>query len=176
MAPALPIWAAGPYTAVARRLLTAFKERRRRSLAELLGARLAAAVAGLSLAHQASEPLVLVPMPSRPNAVRQRTYDAVSLLAKTAASRLAATGLAVGVRPVLTQVRKVADQSGLHQEQRRRNLAGALTAGRVDGALVVVVDDIVTTGASLAEAARALGLAGCAVLGAATVAATVKRR
>jgi len=75
-------------------------------------------------------------------------------------------------------VRDVADQAGLDAGQRARNLAGALRVRAWRGPappVVVVVDDLVTTGASLAEAARALCAGGLPVLGAAVVAATGRR-
>jgi hypothetical protein len=64
------------------------------------------------------------------------------------------------VAAVLRQRRAVADQSGLNSRQRLANLAGALEVaggGRrlLADAPVVLVDDLMTTGASLAEAARA---------------------
>jgi hypothetical protein len=62
---------------------------------------------------------------------------------------------------VLRQRRVVADQSGLNSRQRLENLVGALAvvpggARVLSGGSVVLVDDLVTTGASLAEAARAV--------------------
>lgn len=173
--PELPVWSAGAYEGVTRRLLTAFKERHRESLAVPLGSRLAASVAALAVAYDVADPVVLVAVPSRPAAVRRRSYDAVTVLADTAAEQLRATGFDARVRPLLRQARQVADQAGLDQGARRLNLAGALAGERAGGVLVVVVDDIVTTGATLAEASRALRAAGCCVLGAATVAATSKR-
>lgn len=71
----------------------------------------------------------------------------------------------------------MADQSGLNVAQRAANLAGALAVRRpVAGLEVVVVDDVMTTGATLVEAARALRAGGAQVRGAAVVAATRRRR
>ncbi|MYX59919.1 ComF family protein, partial [Streptomyces sp. SID8382] len=82
----------------------------------------------------------------------------------------------VRVPAVLRQRRRVTDQSGLDARQRRANVTGAL--GAVPGSArllaagpVVLVDDLMTTGASLAEAARAVTAAGGLVIGAAVVAA-----
>jgi predicted amidophosphoribosyltransferase len=72
----------------------------------------------------------------------------------------------------------VQDSAGLRIDERRANLAGAMAARPAPNACgpVVVVDDIVTTGATLAEAIRALRCAGWPVTGAAVVAATPRRR
>jgi predicted amidophosphoribosyltransferase len=81
----------------------------------------------------------------------------------------------------LRPARLVRDQSGLDAQQRRANLAEALlVAPRHRAAIVdrvvVVTDDIVTTGATAAEACRALAACGAVVVGVASVAATTRRR
>jgi predicted amidophosphoribosyltransferase len=64
------------------------------------------------------------------------------------------------------------DQSGLGREQRAENLHGIMRArGSIEGRNVLVVDDILTSGATLREAARALSTAGAHVVGGATLAA-----
>ncbi|MEU9016312.1 phosphoribosyltransferase family protein [Actinomadura sp. NPDC048394] len=96
-----------------------------------------------------------------------------------AVRRLRAGGVPVVAVGGLRQCRRVADQAGLGAKARRDNLSGALEAvGRAPlaGRRVVLVDDVITTGASLAEAARALRAAGADVVAAATVAATPLRR
>jgi predicted amidophosphoribosyltransferase len=122
---------------------------------------------------------VLVPVPSRPGAVRVRGRDHVGELARAAARGLAAVGVDAEVVPALRHVRATADQSGLDAAARAANLRGALglrrqQSGGLSGRAVVVVDDLVTTGATLAEAARALRAGGVEPVAVAAVAATLR--
>lgn len=160
-----PVLAVSSYDGVVRSLLLAHKEDGRLTLARPLGAALAAAASAYGPSF------VLVPVPSAASAVRQRGHDHARRLAA-----VAARCLHVPYRPLLAPARVVADQSGLDTTARAANLAGALRSRRtVPGAAVVLIDDIVTTGATLAEASRALTAAGADVLGAAVVAATQLR-
>jgi predicted amidophosphoribosyltransferase len=96
-----------------------------------------------------------------------------------AVRELRARRLRVRCLDVLRQTRRVADQSTLTATERLANLAGALTASRpasVRGRRLLIVDDVITTGATLAEAARALRAAGADVLAVAVVAATIRDR
>lgn len=154
-----------PYDGVVRSLLLAHKERGRLALSAPLGRALARAVA----VHGPAA--LLVPVPSDRATVRARGHDHARRLAAVASRRLG-----VACAPVLVQARQVRDQAGLDTAGRADNLAGALRARRLlTGVPVVVVDDVVTTGATLAEAARALTAAGAQVRGAAVVAATARR-
>ncbi len=187
--------AAGPYDEVVRRLVTAHKERQALTLTPLLAGRLALSIEVLldGPGGRASRrgPVWLVPVPSAARAVRERGFDATGSMARHSA-RLLPPGHAVVVWPVLVQRRGVADQAGLDAADRAANLRGAvrlargpvrghrLGGGRLlaeppPGSPVVLVDDVVTTGSSLAESARVLREGGFTVLGAATVAATRRR-
>ncbi len=182
---------ASEYDPILRKLITAHKDRQAWLLSGFLGERLAQAVQQLlaelaeldadasDALHRAGGRLVLVPVPSTAAAVRRRGRDATLAIARAAASRLE---LDCGVAPCLRPVRAMADQSGLNAIERQRNLAGALAvrsrraaAVRSSGAVVVIVDDLTTTGSTLTEAARALEAGDIPVIGAAVVAATVRR-
>lgn len=152
------------YDGVVRQLLIAHKERGRTGLSAPLGRALAAAVA----LHGPG--VLLVPVPSSRAAVRARGHDHARRLARVAARRL-------GLRsaPLLRQGRPVHDTAGLSAAARATNLAGALVApASVRGVEVLVVDDLVTTGATVVEAARALSAAGARIRGAAVVSATLR--
>ncbi|RSN55575.1 phosphoribosyltransferase family protein, partial [Actinomadura sp. WAC 06369] len=103
--------------------------------------------------------------------------DVTGEVARVAVRRLRAEGMAVTAVDALRLRRRVADQAGLTAARRAANLRGAIEVrAPVAGRRVVLVDDVVTTGASLSEAARALRAAGAEVVGAATVAMTPRRR
>ncbi|WP_330239023.1 ComF family protein [Streptomyces sp. NBC_00525] len=164
--PGLPVvHAATGYEGAARAVLLAHKERGTLALARPLGRALAGAVLAGAGAHRHGRPLVLVPVPSARRAVAARGHDPARRIALAAAACLRRTGVPATVAAVLRQRRPVADQTELTAAARRANLAGALGVvaggGRLLGAgPVVLVDDLLTTGATLAEAARALDAAG----------------
>ncbi|WP_030382944.1 MULTISPECIES: ComF family protein [unclassified Streptomyces] len=168
-----PVHAAAGYRDAVRAVLLAHKERGALALAGPLGTALAGAVrvaAGSDAATACGGPagggrcgVVLVPVPSARWVVRARGHDATRRIALAAARELRRTGTAAHVAAVLRQRRPVADQAGLSTSQRAANLAGALEVvpGGVrllagGGDRIVLVDDLMTTGATLAEAARAV--------------------
>jgi predicted amidophosphoribosyltransferase len=176
-----PPWSVAEYAGVVRELLNAHKEHRRYALAGALGTALGAAVMSAVRAvasrDEAAPPVLLVPLPSQPAVVRRRGHDPVLRMTRVAAARAREAGVPTQVLACLRPTRRVRDQAGLDAGQRLANLAGALrvpprhvrTLGQ---RLVVVTDDIVTTGATATEACRALRAEGALVVGVATVAAT----
>ena len=167
------------YDPILRRLINAHKERQALTLTSFLAERLALSVHGLLSGESyavRTNSIVLVPIPSAARTVRRRGFDATASMARVAARRLTVR-YPVTVRASLTQTRRVADQAGLGAAARHENLAGAFRLRRpIPTAAAVLVDDLVTTGSSLTEAARVLRAARIPVLGAATVAATVRAR
>ncbi|MGW8602530.1 ComF family protein [Streptomyces sp. NPDC055893] len=157
------VHAVAPYADAVRELLIAHKERGALPLARPLGGALAVAVEAAAGGAEglAARPLLLVPVPSSRRSVRARGHDPTRRIALAAAARLRGAGRRARVVPVLRQRRYVADQAGLGARGRLENISGALEVVPGGGRLlrageVVLVDDLMTTGASLAEAARAL--------------------
>ena len=160
---AMPIFSSILYSRVAANILLASKEDGIKEaddlLAEAMRHSLVHAIEGFDVCP------ILIPIPSTPRAIRRRgrnflvdITDRVGALEK------------LQVRNLLQHNRKVEDQSGLNARARSENLSGALTllsrAGR--GREVLLIDDLVTTGASLNEANRVLKIGGFVVLGAVT--------
>lgn len=110
----------------------------------------------------ADEASVLVPIPLAPKRLRKRGYNQSEALAAALGRRWR---LPVA-RDLLTRVRETATQTALTPETRLANVAGAFAAEARPGGVnkpwpvLVLVDDVFTTGATLAEAARALEQAG----------------
>jgi predicted amidophosphoribosyltransferase len=191
---ALPV-AAAAYEGAVKALVLAHKEQQVLALATPLADLLAAAVRELcTLALSGRDPpldrVALVPVPSRPAVVRARGHDPLLRVTRRTAGRLrrdasSGTGGAdaaevpvVTVRRMLRARGRVRDQAGLTAVERAANLRDAFTCrgpARPHDPPVVVVDDVLTTGATTREAQRALESAGHVVLGIATVAATRRR-
>ncbi|QKJ19991.1 ComF family protein [Microbacterium hominis] len=158
----VPVWAGLAFDGVPARVLRALKEDGRTGLARALAPALRAAAD----AGTAGAGAVVVPIPTTRAAFRRRGYRVVDLIARRAELPTAR---------LLAHVRAPADQRGLGRDDRRRNVAGTLRARDAAGLRVIVIDDVVTTGATLAEAVRALRAAGAEVVSAAAVAATPRR-
>ena len=170
--PGGPLAYAGTYTGVLRTAVVVAKERKALGLVGVLGGLLAGALAALAL-RQDTGVLTLVPVPTVWAHIHRRGIDLPVALARVAARRLRPTGMVVRVMPGLRLVRATADQARLGAAQRARNVVGAFAwPGPAPVAPVVVVDDVVTTGATMAQAMTACRQAGAQVLGGACVART----
>ncbi|WP_250285910.1 MULTISPECIES: ComF family protein [unclassified Frankia] len=201
-----PCFAGAVYDGACRRILLAFKERGRLDAPGPLVSALARAVVAARAASAHDGPVVLVPVPSTRAAVRQRGFDHVRRLGDGAARVLRRAGVPARVVPMLRPARPVADQAGLSAAERAANVDGAFILRRAPGgrgpgdhvssaagsfppdasvgwdgrgtpgALFIVIDDVVTTGATLSEATRVLRAGAVPVSVAAVAAATLAHR
>jgi len=170
--------AVGGYDGRLRELILAYKERGHRGLASPLGDALAAAV---NTGVRASRPLALVPVPATASAMRARHGDHMLRLAQRAARRLRERGRPIGV---VTALRALPRTDSAHLDRRARaanartafvlrpSRVAAVRSAAEAGVQVVLLDDVLTTGATLAAVAHVLADAGVPVEFAATVAAT----
>jgi predicted amidophosphoribosyltransferase len=142
------------YTPTASKIILAAKENSLQGADDLL---IAAIVHVLSKARLDSRYFTLVPVPSSKQSQRRRGRSFIVDLTNTISKQ---TG--IGVNDCLQLSRRVADQSGLTRTQRSSNMHRAFSVK--PGALLrgdaIVIDDVVTTGATLREAARALNSQG----------------
>ncbi|MCA0146266.1 ComF family protein [Blastococcus sp. LR1] len=176
-----PTVAAGAYAGAVRPVVNAFKEHGRAELARPLGAALALAVAAVRTGLVApAGPVLLVPVPGSRAALASRGRDHVRELTVRAVAELREAGVPAAEHRLLRRRGRVHDSAGLTAVQRRANLAGTFVLDprrrrAPAGAILVLVDDVVTTGATLCAAAEVLAEAATAdrtVVLAAVVAAT----
>jgi predicted amidophosphoribosyltransferase len=159
------VYAVGHYTGPRRRAILELKEHGRTDLARPLGLALAGAIRTVDGWSElpATRRLILIPAPTRRVSVRRRGGDPVTAICTHAC---AALGPGAAVLPVLRTSSWARDSAGLSAAARSANLAGAveingrwrrhLAAVRDADAAVVLVDDVLTTGATAAESIKVL--------------------
>lgn len=175
--PPLPVWALCDYAGPVRDVVVAWKDRERADLDALLGPALRDAAAVLAPSVRAvvgAAGVRVVPAPSAPGARLRRGREPVGVLAAAVVAGLRAGGVGAAVAPALRRRRSTRDQVGLGARARGRNLDASVTVrGRARRtACCLLVDDVLTTGATLAVSERVLSAAGVAVLGGIVLAAT----
>ncbi len=152
------------YSPIAQKVILGAKESHLRKCDELVAEAIAHS---LHYLLKSAIPDYLVPIPSRPRAVRERGRRFIDEMALFSSQKYS-----IPIATPLQHQRMVRDQSGLDLKARRNNVEGAMVVRGGHGlrGSVVLIDDLVTTGATLSEAARALRYAGITVIGAVTAA------
>ena len=164
-----PVLSAIQYSPIASRVLLSAKESQIRAADQLI---VNGVVHSLNTFVKRYGSATLVPVPSRKSANRKRGRNFLQEITSQVAAEVGLSS-----HSLLTHSRKVRDQSRLNIADRSENLSRAfsiapeltaqLSAGNT-GPTIIVIDDLITTGATLSEAIRALRTAGFTVLGAVT--------
>lgn len=160
--PGVPVFALGRYAGPRRQAILAVKEHGRTDLLGPLGEALGVGLGRLLTWGVVSTPLVAVPAPTRATAARRRGGDPVARMARVAAAP------GVTVVDALRMRAFTKDSVGLSAGARQRNVDGRIrlrksALGEGSGE-VVLVDDVVTTGATATESVRVLQTIGARVV------------
>ena len=170
-----PVWALARYTGPVRSAILAGKEHGRRDLPALLGCALGRGLLRLHRLSVLPEPIWLVPAPSRRAAARSRGGDPVRTMSGAAARLSATWGHATGVAPCLVTAGSARDSVGLDAAARAANLVDRVRwlprGAPPAGVTVVLIDDVLTTGATTVAACRTLRAAGVQIGGVLVLAA-----
>jgi ComF family protein len=169
-------FATSEYSAETAKLISEFKESHQTSIASVMATAMFDALVNFDLQN-----CVLVPIPSKRESFATRGFEPAALLSNALARRVAKNrNLLLPVVKALSYNSAVSDQASLNGKDRRTNLIGSMTATKASSRLasaakVILIDDIVTTGASLTEAKRCLENIGVEVIGFVAFAETLPR-
>lgn len=164
---ALPVWAIAELDGACHRAIGAWKDGGRRDLDPWFAAAMARAARAVGPSLPPLAELCVVPVPSKPRSVRRRGAALSEGLARAAAQALGAS--------TVRAVKAAGARSRGRSSVGRWDAAGVQLARPIAPRAAFLVDDVMTTGATLARAADALEAAGSAVLGALVLAATPRR-
>ncbi|WP_245670368.1 ComF family protein [Corynebacterium crudilactis] len=154
---ALPVWTLAPYDGPHRNVLIAMKERGRADLADFVAAAVGASISYLAAQGEVEHDITLVPAPTRAVSQRRRGGDPVERVCRK--TRLSTF-------PCLRISSSTPDSVGQSAQQRRLNMRVELL--RQPQTPVLIIDDVVTTGATISASANVLRAAGVQVRGALT--------
>jgi ComF family protein len=161
------------YAPPVRQLITEFKQHRQLIVGEVLSQVLAdryqrQLVARTCQQHQPA-PDILVPMPLHPSRLRTRGFNQAELIAQVVSHQ---TGIISDTRRC-RRLKQTEDQKGLTAADRRTNISGAFAVNQpLHGECIAIVDDVMTTAATVAELARCLRHAGAGTIEILTLART----
>ncbi len=160
--PGVPVFALGRYAGARREAVIAVKEHGRTDLVAPLSLALAVGIHRMLAWGMVDVPLTIVPAPTRRSAARRRGGDPVSRMVRAAVAKHPD----IDVVDALKLKAFARDSARLGSAARERNLAGAVLLRRRRRPIsheVLLVDDIVTTGATAHESVRTLESAGVRV-------------
>jgi ComF family protein len=169
----------GAYETELREMIHLLKYKHVRSAADFLGALIAESAT--TLVPQMSDTVMVVPVPLYKSKLRERGFNQAEMLAHATVSRLSKQVKGTNFElkmSALFRRRATESQVGMTREQRKTNLRGAFVVPRknaVQGKEILLIDDVLTTGATVGECARVLRRAGASKIWVATAARAVKQ-
>jgi predicted amidophosphoribosyltransferase len=170
--PAFPVWAVAAYAGPVRGMVLSWKDNGQESLTRYFQTALVGALARHRQTHLFPQVDVVIAMPSTGASLRHRGRDHLRPVAKAVARELG--------MPLVPALAKRASKDQVGLSARARGLAEIRVrragCGLPRGCRVLLVDDVVTTGATLAGASAALAAQGCDIVGAVVLAATPPRQ
>ena len=158
-------YSALPYDCNFRQVVLDFKYRNRPWLAQ--------ALAEILLPLVPTEAEIIIPVPLHPNRLRQRGFNQSALLAQALAEL---TALPTS-ETILLRTLDTPHQTGLSRSKRQQNLQHAFNAynnSNIKGRHVLLIDDVLTTGTTIAQCAKTLHQAGARQISALTIASGIK--
>jgi ComF family protein len=165
----VPVWAPVAYSGPARDLVRALKFRGAVAVADAMAAQIVAN-APAALLEGAPARAALVPVPLHPRRLRRRGYNQAGMIADALSRRTE-----LEVADCLARSGSAATQVGRDRRERRAGPAGSVSARAAVPARVLLVDDVATTGATLAACAAAVRAAGALDVAAIAFARTIGR-
>ena len=139
-------------------IILAAKESGNREAIKLIARSIASSISFAILNLGIAQPINLVTIPSQLSAIRRRGRDHIKDLVQEVIIQLNQQNIDAIYLPILKPIKKIKDQSDLNGLQRKENMSQAfiVKSSPISQSAVILIDDLVTTGASIHEGVRAL--------------------
>jgi len=153
-----PLYFSADYNKFTGSIILAAKESANKDAIDLLASSIARLIMLAIKDLYIYSPIVLTPIPSQYSANRRRGRDHIEDLTKVVINKLQASDVFAVYLPLLTPAKKIQDQSNLNSQQRKANMHQAFLTRPSEISIggLILIDDLVTTGASILEGIRAL--------------------
>ena len=147
------------YNEITSPVILAAKEAGNADSVKLIAKSIASSISFAILNLGISQPINLVTIPSQLSAIRRRGRDHIKDLVQEVIIQLNQQEIDAVYLPILKPIKKIKDQSNLNGLQRKENMSHAFTvkSSPISQSAVILIDDLVTSGASIHEGVRALG-------------------
>jgi len=169
----IPLYFTTEYDEDIETILLLAKESGNKTAIDILSTALVNSIIFLMSENQIEFPINIIPIPSSKRAIRKRGRNHIEELCEAVIAKLHGNSIFAQKVSIIYHQKKIKDQSNLNKSQRLKNLKNAYTLSGVlpKTGSTILLDDVVTTGSSILEAARALSEAKITILGAVTACA-----